>query len=161
MVPVGRSLAAQGQAEPARQSFDAAIRADSQFVSPYVEISVLDLQAQRWQELADVSNKAVGLDPFSYPQVFFFNAVANYNLNHADVAEQSARKAQKLDAQHHIPQVSHLLGVILADRHDYAGAAEQMRDYLKFAPQAKDAAAVRSQLEGFEKALATAAQPAQ
>jgi tetratricopeptide (TPR) repeat protein len=158
---LGRLQAAQGQGEAARRSFDSAIQADSKFVSPYVEISVLELQAQRWQELADVSDKAVRLDPFSFPQAFFFNAVANYNLNHADAAEQSARRAQKLDTQHRIPQVSHLLGVILADRHDYAGAAEQMRDYLKFAPQAKDAATVRSQLESFEKALASAAQPAQ
>lgn len=158
---LGRLQAGQGQPEAARRSFDAAIEADSKFVPPYVEVSVLDLQAQRWQELANFSDKAVRLDPFSYPQAFFFNAVANYNLNHADVAEQSARKAQKLDTQHRIPQVSHLLGVILADRKDYAGAAEQMRDYLKFAPQAKDAAAVRSQLEAFEKEQAVAAQPAQ
>lgn len=158
---LGRLQAAQGQAEAARKSFDAAIQADSRFVSPYVEVSLLELQAQRWQELADVSDKAVRLDSFSFPQAFFFNAVANYNLHHVEAAEQSARRAQKLDTQHRIPQVSHLLGVILADRHDYAGAAEQMRDYLKFAPQAKDAAAVRSQLDAFEKQLAGAAQPAQ
>ena len=155
---LGRLQAAQGQTEPARQSFDAAIRADSKFVPPYIQISLLELQARRWQELADVTDKATKLDPFSFPQAFFFNAVANYNLKHEDVAEQSARRAQKLDTQHRMPQVSHLLGVILADRHDYSGAAEQMRDYLKFAPEAKDAAAVRSQVEAFEKQSASAAQ---
>ena len=154
---LGRLQAAHGQAEPARQSFDSALRADSNFVPPYIQISILELQAQRWQDLADTSDKAVKLDPFSFPQAFFFNAVANYNLKHLDVAEQSARRAQKLDTQHHIPQVSQLLGMILAGRHDYSGAAEQMRDYLKFAPQAKDAAVVRSQLESFEKESASAA----
>jgi hypothetical protein len=34
-----------------------------------------------------------------------------------------------------------------------------MRDYLKFAPQATDAAAVRSQLDELEKAAAGAAAP--
>ncbi|HLK51225.1 MAG TPA: tetratricopeptide repeat protein [Bryobacteraceae bacterium] len=153
---LGRLQAAQGQSEPARKSFDEAIRADSKYVPPYIEISFLELQAQHWQQLADVSEKAVRLDPFSFPQAFFFNAVANYNLKHPDIAEQSARRAQKLDTRHSMPQVSHLLGVILADRHDYAGAAEQMRDYLRLAPQAKDAAAVRSQLEAFEKESAGA-----
>ena len=155
---LGRLQAAQGQAEPARKAFDEAIQADSKFVPPYVEISMLEMQAQRWQEVADVTDKAVKLDSFSFPQEFFFNAVAHYNLKQVDAAEQSARRAQKLDTQHRIPQVSHLLGVILADRHDYAGAAEQMRAYLKFAPQAKDAAAVQSQLEAFEKQLASAPQ---
>jgi hypothetical protein len=76
-----------------------------------------------------------------------------------DAAEQSARRAEKLDTRHQIPQVSHLLGTILADRHDFAGAAAEMRDYLKFAPQATDAAAVRSQLDEIEKAAAGAAAP--
>ena len=68
--------------------------------------------------------------------------------------EQSALRAQKLDTHHQIPQISELLGMIKADRHDYAGAAAQMRAYLQFAPQATDAAAVRTQIEGFEKRAA-------
>jgi tetratricopeptide (TPR) repeat protein len=155
---LGRVQAAQAQTELAHKSFDEAIRADSKFVRPYIEISLLELHAQRWQELADITDKALRLDPFSFPQAFFLNALAYYNLKHVDLAEQSARRAQKLDTRHQIPQVSRLLGVILADRHDYAGAAEQMRDYLRFAPQEKDAADVRSQLEAFEKQLASAQQ---
>lgn len=155
---LGRVQAAQAQTELAHKSFDEAIRADSKFVRPYIEISLLELHAQRWQELADITDKALRLDPFSFPQAFFLNALAYYNLKHVDLAEQSARRAQKLDTRHQIPQVSRLLGVILADRHDYAGAAEQMRDYLRFAPQEKDAADVRSQLEAFEKQLASAPQ---
>lgn len=157
---LGRLQAAQGQAEPARKSFDESIRADARFVPPYIQISLLAFQAQRWQEVAEVTDKAMRLDPFTFPQAFLFNAVANYNLRHPDLAEQSALRAQKLDTRHQFPQVSHLLGVILADRHDYAGAAAQMRDYLKFAPQARDAAAVRTQLESLEKQSALAA-PAQ
>ena len=152
---LGRMQVAQGQADAARKSFDASIRADSKFVPPYIQISMMEFQAQHWQELADATDKAMRLDPFAFPQAFFMNAVANYNLHHVDVAEQSALRAQKLDTHHQIPQISHLLGVIKADRHDYAGAAAQMRDYLQFAPQATDAAAVRSQIEGFEKRAAS------
>jgi tetratricopeptide (TPR) repeat protein len=148
---LGRVQAAQGQADSARKSFDQSIQADSKFIPPYIQISMLEFQGQRWQELADITDKAMRLDPFSFPQAFFMNAVANYNLHRMDVAEQSALRAQKLDTHHQIPQISHLLGVIKADRHDYAGAAALMRDYLQFAPQATDAAAVRSQIEGLEK----------
>lgn len=159
---LGQVQASQGQMDAAHKSFDQAIQADPKYVPPYIQISTMEMAAQHWQALADVTDKAMRLDPFTFPQAFFFNAVANYNLHHADVAEQSARQAQKLDTQHRIPQVSHLLGVILADRHDFAGAAAQMRDYLKFAPQANNAAAVRAQLEGLEKqagAAATATEP--
>jgi regulator of sirC expression with transglutaminase-like and TPR domain len=44
-----------------------------------------------------------------------------------------------------------LLGVILAQRQDYTGAAGEMRNYLKFAPGAQDAATVRGQLVQLEK----------
>lgn len=151
---LGHVQVAQGQADAARKSFDASIQADSKFVPPYIQISMMEFQAQHWQELADATDKAMRLDPFAFPEAFFMNAVANYNLHHVDVAEQSALRAQKLDTHHQIPQISHLLGVIKADRHDYAGAAAQMRAYLQFAPQATDAAAVRTQIEGFEKRAA-------
>jgi len=151
---LGSLAAAKGDADGARRAFDQAIQADPKYVVPYVEMSLLELRARHWKEVADTSEKALRLDPFSYPQAYFFNAVAHYNLHEVAAAEESARRAQKLDTRHQIPQVSHLIGTILAERHDYQAAAEEMRDYLKFAPQAQDAAAARSQLEQFEKLIA-------
>ena len=104
---LGRIQAAQGQLEAARNSFNQSIAADPKFVVPYVEISALEYRARRWQELADTSEKAASLDPFHYPQAFFLNAVANYNLHKIDRAEESARRAQKLDVNHQMPQISH------------------------------------------------------
>jgi len=153
---LGKLEAGQGRVEDARKSFDQAVQADPKYVVPYVEISRLQLQAHQWQDLAETTQKAIKLDPFTYAEAFFWNAVANYNLRHIDAAEESARRARKLDTRHEIPQVSHLLGVILADRRDYSGAAEQMREYLKLVPGAEDAATVRSQLDQIEE-LAKAA----
>jgi tetratricopeptide (TPR) repeat protein len=148
---LGRIQAEHGQLEAARNSFNQSISSDPKFVVPYVEIAALEYRARRWQELADTSEKAVALDPFHYPQTIFLNAVANYNLHNIDRAEESARRAQKLDINHQIPQISHVLGVILAERRNYAAAAAEMRDYLKFAPEASDAAEVRSQIEQLEQ----------
>jgi len=155
---LGKLQAAKGQADAAHQSFHAAVEADPKYLNPYLELSRLALGAKNWRELADVTGRAVKLDPFDYPQQFFFNSVANYNLQDLDAAEKSAREAEKLDTQHHFPQVSHLLGVILAQRRDYTGAADEMRSYLKFAPGATDAATVRGQLDQLEKLSAQAAQ---
>jgi hypothetical protein len=53
-----------------------------------------------------------------------------------------------------------LLGVILADRGQFVEAAEQMRDYLRFAPQASDADAVRARLMQIEALSGKASAPA-
>jgi hypothetical protein len=148
---LGKLQAAKGQTDAAHQSFAAAVEADPKYLNPYLELSRLALGAKNWRELAEVSGRAVKLDPFDYPQQFFLNSVAHYNLQDMDAAEKSAREAEKLDTGHHYPQVSHLLGVILAQRQDYTGAADEMRNYLKFAPGAEDAATVRGQLDQLEK----------
>ena len=49
-----------------------------------------------------------------------------------------------------------LLGVILAARRDFAGAAEQYRTYLALAPQASNATDIRARLDRMEKLSAAA-----
>jgi tetratricopeptide (TPR) repeat protein len=157
---LGMLQAGQGKMDMARKYFDKASECDPKFVQPYLQVSILELQASRWQRLADVTDKVLKLDAFDFPQAFYFNSVANYNLHNMEAAEKSALAAERLDTRHAIPKVSHLLGLILAYRKDYAGAAERFKAYLKFAPEATDAAKVRSQLADVEK-IATAATAAQ
>jgi tetratricopeptide (TPR) repeat protein len=140
--------------EEARKSYAQALAADGKYVSPYLQLSLIAAQEKKWEEVVDATNRAVKLDAFDFPQAYFYNSVANYNLRRMDAAEKSAREAQKLDTEHRYPQVNHLLGVILAEKRDYSGAADQMRSYLKFAPGAQDASSVRTQLTELEK-LAT------
>jgi tetratricopeptide (TPR) repeat protein len=158
---LGRVQAAQHNPGGARQAFDESIKADAQYVPPYIQISMLVASARRWQELADVTDKALKLDSFNYPQEFLLNAVAHYNLHDVAAAEQSARRAEKLDTRHQLPQVSRLLGVILAGRREYTAAVNEFRDYLKYAPGVKDADAVRSQLADIEKLVAPSGEPQQ
>ena len=151
---LGMLQAGQGKMDMARKYFDTAVECDPKFVQPYLQISILELQSQKWKGLAEVTDKLVKLDPFDYPQAFFFNSVANYNLQNMEAAEKSALAAERLDTRHAIPKVSHLLGIILALKKDYLGAAERFKTYLKFAPAAPDAAKVRSQLAEVEKITA-------
>jgi tetratricopeptide (TPR) repeat protein len=137
--------------EGARQAYSEALTADPKFVSPYLQMAVLAADERKWQDVADISDRVVRLNPIEFPQAYFFNSVANYNLGKLEVAEKSAREALKLDGQHRFPRIGHLLGMILAQRQDYAGAAAQMRDYLKFAPNAQDADQVKKQLTELER----------
>jgi tetratricopeptide (TPR) repeat protein len=154
---LGKLQMGRGETEPARESLQTAIQADPKYVVPYVELSFLEMQGQHWKEVAAATETATKLDPFSYPQAYFLNAVANYNLKNMEAAEKSAREAERLDTRHQYPKASHLLGIILAQRQDFTGAAERFKTYLKLAPQASDAATVRNQLEQVEKVSATAA----
>ena len=95
-----------------------------------------------------------------------FGSAASYNLHKYDEALASAREAQKLDTAHKFPKVEQLLGLILYQKKDYAGAAEQMRKYLLLAPDAPDAGQVKQQVAELERFLgkeakATADQPPQ
>ena len=150
-VELGKLQADQGQGDAARASFEKALDADPKFVPPYLHIAIMELRAGRWDELAKLTETATRLDPFDYPQAFFFNALANYNLKNLDAAEKSAKEADRLDTRHQYPQNSQLLGLILAQRQDFTGAAEQFKNFLKVTPEGPDAERVRAQLAQVEK----------
>jgi len=92
-----------------------------------------------------------------FPAAFFYSALANYRLGNLVEAEKSARKGETLGAQQAFPQLRLLLAVMLADRHDYVEAAEQLRAYLKAVPTAANADKVRQELAELEKLGGTGA----
>jgi tetratricopeptide (TPR) repeat protein len=136
--------------------FKRALDCDSKYLQPYLQIAVIHLMAKRWQELADVTEKTVRLDPFDYPQAFFFNSVANYNLHNYEEAEKSALEAERLDTRHAFPRVIYLLGLVDIQKQKYEDASKRFKAYLKLEPTTEDAATVRSQIEAIDKITATA-----
>ena len=150
---LGKIKQDRNELEAARKDYEQSLAADAKYVSPYLQLAFLAAREAKWQDVADTTDRVIRLDPVDFPHAYFFNAVANYNMKKYDAAEKSAREAQKLDTQHRIPKVEHLLGLLLVEKHDYNAAAEQMRSYLRFAPGAQDAAQVRNQLAELEKFL--------
>ncbi len=130
----------------AREAFQRAIAADDRYVNPYISIARIAILEQKWQEAADLTDHALQLDPINFPEGYFFNALAHHNLNNLEAAEKSARKAQRLDPLHTIPQTFILLANILEQREDIAGASEQLQKYLMIAPQSTYAPQARLRL---------------
>jgi tetratricopeptide (TPR) repeat protein len=147
----------------ARKAYGEALRADSKYVKPYLQLAMLAVQERQWQEAAETTARILKLNPVDFPSAYFYHSVANFNLRNLEAAEKSARAALKLDTQHRVPKLEHLLGVILANQQDYAGAAEHMKSYIERAPDASDVDVVRKQLVEIEKLLAgrAAGQPPQ
>jgi tetratricopeptide (TPR) repeat protein len=153
---LGHVQVQQNAGDAARASFAKSIACDPKLVPPHVELSALNVNDGKWQEALINTQRAIKLDPFGVPAVYFFDALANYNLHNWAATERSSRELQRLDTQHRFIKINRILGTVLAAKNDYAGAAEQLRDYLKFDPGAKDAGEVRAQLSELERRLTAA-----
>jgi tetratricopeptide (TPR) repeat protein len=146
---------ARQSVEPARAALTKAMEADPKLVAPYLELGLLDAKDAKWEESGRYLDRAVELDPIDFPQAWYADAVANYNLKKYDAAEKSARAAVKLDQRHLNPRSDYLLGLVLVEKKDYAGAAEELTMYMKLAPNAPDLAQVKDRLGQIEKLAGT------
>jgi tetratricopeptide (TPR) repeat protein len=142
------------EVEGARKAYGEALAADSKFIKPYRQLAGLSVKEQNWQDVADTTGRLLKLDPVDFPDAYFYNSVANYYLKNYDAAEKSIREAQKLDTRNLMPKTNQLLGVILAEKQDFAGAAEQIKKYLTFLPEGKEAENAKKQLVELEKMTA-------
>jgi tetratricopeptide (TPR) repeat protein len=131
--------------------FDLQGRKDEGDVASMLDHAITSLQEAKWQDAADLTGRVIQIHPAEYPSAYFFNAMANLRLGRLDVAEKSAREAIRLDADHRNPQTSYVLGMILAQKHDYRQAATLLNAYLTAVPNAADAETVRKQLGEIEK----------
>jgi len=156
---LGRAYNAQKQDDKARDAFLKSTEADPKFVSPQLELLQFAVNERNWEKIEKQAGTVIRLNPYISPQVWFFHSVASYNLKNLDAAEKSAREAAKLDTNHRNPKINHLLGVILADKGEYSSALDQMRTYLASAPNAPDAANVKTMVTELEKLSAAKAQP--
>jgi tetratricopeptide (TPR) repeat protein len=138
----------------AQKSFEAAIAADSKYVSPYDSLANIAVMQGKWTEAADRSKQAVYLNPVEFPTSWFYNALANYNLKNPEAAEKSAKEVIKLDGAHRLPQAETLLAQICADRSDYAGAVQHLQTYLQLQPNSPNAPTLRQQLAKLQESVA-------
>lgn len=148
---LGKAQTGEKEFDAARASFEAALKADPKYIEPYLYLAALQVGARQWPQVIETTERAIRLDPFDCPQAYFFNAMGNYNLRNVAAAEKAAREAQRIDKLHLCPKASALLGIILSERGDYAGASEQLRQYLKYSPKAGDAARVRATLADWDR----------
>jgi tetratricopeptide (TPR) repeat protein len=150
-VSLGKMRLEKQSIEPARVALKKAMESDPKLVAPYMELGLLAAKDANWEESGKFLDRAVELDPVDFPQAWYADAVANYNLKKYDAAEKSARAAVKLDPRRANPRSFYLLGLVLAEKNNYAGAAAELTTYIKLAPNAPDLAQAKDQLGEYEK----------
>jgi tetratricopeptide (TPR) repeat protein len=151
---LGQVQQRQNKADEARKAYEKAVDADKKYVSPYDQLALLAAQQGKWQDAADFSKQAITLNPVEFPSSFWYNAIANYNLQHEAEAAKSAQTLEKLDTRHKYPEINKMLAEMEMNKKNYSDAAAHLRTYLQLAPNAKDADSLKQQLLKIEEANA-------
>ncbi len=127
---LGKVYEQRGHGSDARDAYAKSIAADGAFLFPYAQLYRMDLRESRWQDAADASSKVMRLDPYEFPEAYYFNAISNLALNNLDVAERSAREAAKLEGAQAEPRGNYVLGVVLWRKGDLEGAEQKLQTFL-------------------------------
>lgn len=156
---LGRIYRQEKKLDDAARAQSEAVTIDPKFISPYSELTVLAVGQAKWEDVVSYSSKVIRLTPNPTSAIYFYSAVAHYNLKKIDIAEDHARQAASLDPQHKIPRINHLLGLILAQQRKYDEATENLKLYLKLAPNAPEVTEVNQLLDDIDKATTAPAKP--
>jgi len=151
----------ENQKDSARTAYAKATAADMKFLPPYLSLASMAFEEGDWPAVLQYTRHILDLDPFNYGEmntyvldfdelnpaaVYFYNAVANYQLHRFDEAEKSVLKAERTDLLTHFPQLHVLLAEIFTRKKNYDGAILELRSYLELVPHAKDADLIRERL---------------
>jgi hypothetical protein len=153
---LGVALEKRGDTAGAVQAWQEAAKADGKYLLPYEKLAAYADRKEQWDEVARYSSAWIQLDPDDFPAAYLLNAIANARLKRIDEAERAARAGLLIDRNRRMPRLSYVLGLILAEKHQYAESVEQFRDYLKYMPNAKDAEAVREHISKLDQAAVAA-----
>jgi tetratricopeptide (TPR) repeat protein len=138
--------------DEARKAYRQAIAAEPKFILPHEQLSWLALREAKWQELVEITDQWLLLDSLNSPDAYYLSSIGNLQMQHSDVAEKNAQAAVRMDPGKKNMRARYVLGLALAQNHEFAASAEAIKSYLDAAPDAKDRATVQKQLEQIQEA---------
>ncbi len=133
-VMLGQTLETTQQTAAARSACARASTADPNYLPAYLCLAEIAGREQEWNEVLNLTKRALELDPVNDAYAYFFRAIAYFNLNQLPEAQDGALQAEAIDRDHHEPLVQYLLAQIYEAEHDSAAATAHLREYQKLAP---------------------------
>ena len=167
---LGAVLEKDKQLEAARDAYSKAATVDVPFPPAYLSLTALAYDAKNWTDVLDLTRRLFELDPVNRAAVtgyvldldplrsadpYFYNAMANFHLNHFAEAEKSGLMVEKLDMQPRFPQVRLLLADLFGRKNNYPAAILELQTYLELVPGDKDAAQIHARLAKLQQLLAS------
>ena len=153
---LGEVLKQEGKPTDARAAWEKAVQADPKYIKPYIQLAQLDLVEKRPEDAITIAGRAVAMNPLEFPELYFYYAVANFNMKHFDVADTNVRRAIDLDTAHEVPRAEVLLASVLIAKGDRSGALEHFKKYLEISPKATDAEQIKRAIAQLETPGGTA-----
>ena len=148
---LGEIYQGKNQIEEASDAYSRALKADPKYTVPYLHLTQLQLAEGRHQAALETLGSLLKLD-HTLGVAHYYQAVAHYALTQYGEAEQAIR--QGLKSLHTPPTMSHLLlGDLLARKGTFVEAAEELRLFLKAAPNSPNSAQARNLLARLEPHL--------
>jgi Flp pilus assembly protein TadD len=137
---LGIAYEVQGNLNAAKEAYSHAVELDpNKMVISWVTLARIDVLGKDWQGALTAIANVKRLDTKKiYSEVDLHQAVAQYGLGQMDAAEASIRQLLKESPNENKSRGEFVLGVILAAKHDDAGAKEHIARYLTLNPAPPD-----------------------
>jgi Flp pilus assembly protein TadD len=147
---LGEALEHQSKPDEARTAYGKALAASPKYLKPYAQLARLSIGQARYQEALDITARAMALNPLEFPSIYYYDALAHFQLQQTEAAEKSVKRAIELDVDHQMPRALYLLGLILEQKGDRAAALESMRAYAGLSPKPPDVEQVKQHISKLE-----------
>lgn len=152
-VTLGQLLAAQNNTREARSACTEGSTAEPNYVPAYLCLAELAMREKAWADVLQYTTRVLQLDPNTIPIAYEYSAAANLRSNQLDEAERMALRALEIDKNSSDPRIHFVLAQIYEAKHDREKEAAQLREYLKFAGNSEDVAALKLYLLRLENAV--------
>jgi len=139
----------------AKLCFQNAVAADPNFVRPYSQLAELAAQNADWQQVIQRTDRALQLEPEGTIWIWYYRALANFQLGRVDEAETSAKRLLQRDPLHNVRNGEQLLAAILARKSDFDGALAHLRNCLTYIQDSSDVALLKEEIAQLERRAAT------
>ncbi len=147
---LGEVRLAQNDRPAAREAFEEAKTADSEYANPYLSLALMALEAERWEEASGLSNQALELNP-RLTKAHYFNSLANSSLGRINVAEESALVVLDSNQAQTYPLIYYVLGFAESQRGNFPSAAARYRSLLEIRPDGSLAGKLREQMAQWQE----------
>jgi len=129
---MGHVYLLDGDPVEAKRCFVRAIAEDPKYTSPLLGLVQIEVPAQNWSEVVNLTERLLGLNANLVPALFF-NGLAHFNLGEDGAARGSFLSVA--DRGHHLdfPRAFLYLGILHSRNREYPEAARSLSRYLEIA----------------------------
>ena len=129
----------------ARLAWDQALDADSHYLPALLPLMRLEMESKSWEQTASLAERALRLAPLLI-EPRYAHALSCLYLDRLEEAFASAQAVQESDEASSYPLTHHILGLIYADRGEFAAAAAEFEALIRLQPGTPLAAALEKRL---------------